>query len=265
MTDHTPSSSSVSSDAPDVPRTRLVASVVLGVLWAITPAILGFWAIAEIARIGDWLLGFDGPMLGSDLAPIPLYGVLIYAVLFMVSCGFGVLPTYAQAILGGWIFGFWLGVPAALLGFTGGAAIGWVVCRLISRDAVVQWIDRTPRWSAIRHAFVDEGFPKTLGIVTLVRIPPNSPFSLTNLAMSAGGVRLAPYLLGTLIGMAPRTAIACGFAAAAAASGSADLQGFVKDKGLWPLLIGVVLLVVVFSILARIGKRALNNVISERG
>ena len=239
--------------------------MVLGVLWAVTPAILGFWAIAEIALIGDWLLGFDGPMFGSEAHPIPLYGVLVYSALFMVSCGFGVLPTYAQAILGGWIFGFWLGVPAALLGFTGGAAIGWVICRLISRNAVTQWIDRTPRWSAIRHAFVGEGFPKTLGIVTLVRIPPNSPFSLTNLAMSAGGVRIAPYLLGTLIGMAPRTAIACGFAAAAAASGSEDLQGFVKEKGLWPLLIGVVLLVVVFSILARIGKNALDKAIGEQG
>ena len=246
-------------------RIRLVASIVLGILWAVTPAVLGFWALAEISRIGDWLLGFDGPMLGTELQPVPLYGVIIYAILFMLTSGFGVLPTYAQAILGGWIFGFWLGVPAALLGFTGGAAIGWVICRLISRDAVVQWINRTPKWAAIRHAFVDEGFFKTLGIVTLIRIPPNSPFSLTNLAMSAGGVRPGPYLLGTLIGMAPRTAIACGFAAAAASSGSADFQEFVSEKGIWPLLIGAVLLFGVFTVLAQIGKKALRNVLPDAG
>ena len=246
-------------------RIRLIASVILGLVWAVTPAVLGFWALAEIGRIGEWLLGFEGPMLGSELQQVPLYGVLVYAFLFMVSSGFGVLPTYAQAILGGWIFGFWFGVPAALLGFTGGAAIGWVICRLISRNAVVHWINRTPKWSAIRHAFVDEGFWKTLGIVILIRIPPNSPFSLTNLAMSAGGVRPGPYLLGTLIGMAPRTAIACGFAAAAASSGSSDIQEFVGDKGLWPLVIGAVLLFVVFAILAQIGKKALKNVLPDAG
>ncbi|MEE2681661.1 MAG: VTT domain-containing protein [Planctomycetota bacterium] len=243
----------------------MIAAVVLGVLWAVTPAALGFWALAELARIGDWLLGFDGPVFQTDTHVIPLYGVAVYSLLFMLTSGFGVLPTYAQAILGGWIFGFWLGVPAALLGFTGGALIGWVICRLISRDAIVQWVDRSPKWAAIRHAFVDEGFAKTFGVVTLVRIPPNSPFSLTNLAMSSGGVRMGPYLLGTLVGMAPRTAIACGFAAAAASSGSADLQEFVGDKGIWPLLIGAALLIGVFMILARIGKKALANVLPDSG
>ena len=97
--------------------------------------------------------------------------------------------------------------------------------------------------------------------MTLIRIPPNSPFSLTNLAMSAGGARLAPYLAGTFVGMTPRTAIACGFAAAAAADGSKDIQAFMQDKGFLPIIIGVIALVVVFSVLAKIANRALAGVL----
>ena len=242
-------------------RRRLIGSTILGICWVALPPLLGFWIIAEIGSIGDWFRSFGGPELQFAGGSAPLYGLFAYAGLFMVCCGLGILPTYAQAILGGWVFGFWLGTPAALLGFTGGAAIGWVICRLVSKDSVARWIDRKPRWSAVRHAFLAEGFWKTFGIVTLIRVPPNSPFSLTNLAMSAGGARLAPYLAGTFLGMTPRTAIACGFAAAAAADGSKDIQSFMQDRGALPIIIGVILLVVVFSVLARIANRALSVVL----
>jgi len=242
-------------------RRRLIGSTILGICWVALPPLLGFWIIAEIGAIGDWLRTFGGPELVIGGASAPLYGLLIYAACFMVCCGLGILPTYAQAILGGWVFGFWLGTPAALIGFTGGSAIGWVICRVVSRDSVARWIDRKPRWSAVRHAFLAEGFWKTFGIVTLIRIPPNSPFSLTNLAMSAGGAKLAPYLAGTFVGMTPRTAIACGFAAAAAADGSKDIQAFMQDKGFLPIIIGVIALVVVFSVLAKIANRALAGVL----
>ena len=73
-----------------------------------------------------------------------------------------------------WWLGLWflVGHSGGLIGFTGGAAIGWVICRVVSRDSVARWIDRKPRWSAVRHAFLAEGFWKTFGIVTLIRIPP---------------------------------------------------------------------------------------------
>ena len=41
-----------------------------------------------------------------------------------------------------------------------------------------------------------------------LRLPINSPFAITNLALSSAKVRGLPYVLGTLIGMAPRTALA---------------------------------------------------------
>lgn len=238
-----------------------MASTALGILWVTTPPLFGFWILAEIGLIGDWLLSMGGPTIGAS--GVPLLGLALYSLLFMACSGVGVLPTYAQAILGGWIFGFWLGTPAALLGFTGGAGIGWVICRLISRDSVVNWIDRKPKWSAVRHAFVEDGFWRTLGIVIMIRIPPNSPFSLTNLAMSAGGAKPLPYLVGTLLGMTPRTAIACAFAAAAAADGSKDIQTFVGEKGFLPIVIGIGLMVLVFFVLTKVANSAIKRVLPE--
>ena len=56
-----------------------------------------------------------------------------------------------------------------------------------------------------RDALVGAGFWKTLLIVTLVRVPVNSPFAATNLVMAAVRTPIVPYLIGTLVGMAPRT------------------------------------------------------------
>ena len=241
------------ADGAEPGRVRLVLSTILGLLWISVPGLLGFWLLAKIGAIGEGLIALPGP----ELNEIPLYALGLYVLFFAVTSGLGILPTYAQAILGGWIFGFSLGTPAALIGFTGGAMIGWVFCRLIASDSVTGWIDERPKWGAVRRAFVTENRWRTFGLVTLIRLPPNSPFAFTNLAMAAGGVRVWPYLVGTIIGMTPRTAIACAFAASASATGSVDIQTFVKDKGWWPLLVGIAALIVIFWILSHIANKAI--------
>ncbi len=237
------------------PPARLVFSTILGLAFLAFPAIFGFILLANIGSIGERLMEFPGPVLEG----IPVLALIVYILFFALTSGLGLLPTYAQSILGGWIFGFAFGAPAALIGFTVGALIGWGFCRLVARDSVTAWTDSKPKWRTVRKAFVSESPLRTLGLVTLIRFPPNSPFALTNLAMAAGGVRLVPYTLGTFLGMTPRTAIACGFAASAAATGAVDIQTFVEDKGIWPLLIGVAILIVAFAILNRIANNAIQR------
>ncbi|MCH2143537.1 MAG: VTT domain-containing protein [Phycisphaerales bacterium] len=232
---------------------RVVLSTVLGISFVVFPVFLGFWLLANIKGIGASLLMLPGP----QMIEIPLLGLLVYIVGFALTSGLGILPTYAQSIFGGWIFGFSLGVPAALLGFTGGALLGWMICRVVSSDAVTRRIDRNPRWRVIRRAFVDESPMRTLGLVTLVRFPPNSPFALTNLALAVSGVRILPYAIGTFVGMAPRTIVACVLAASAAETGAVDIQTFIKDKGTWPLVIGVVVMILALAILSKIGNAAI--------
>lgn len=250
---------SVEEDGADDGGTspRLLYSTILGVAFVAFPFLFGFMLLANIGTIGERLIEFPGPVVSG----IPLLALLVYVVFFAVTSGLGLLPTYAQSILGGWVFGLALGVPAALLGFTLGALLGWTFCRVVSRDSVVAWTDANPKWRAVRRAFVTESSSRTLGLVTLIRFPPNSPFALTNLAMAAGGVKLLPYALGTFLGMTPRTVIACALAASAAATGAVDIQEFIEDKGVWPLIIGLVVMVVAFAILSRIANAAIQRAI----
>jgi uncharacterized membrane protein YdjX (TVP38/TMEM64 family) len=169
----------------------------------------GFLAIiaATLPPLGGFvLIGLSGSYVAPFLRSHPNAGPFMYAGGFALLAGFALLPTYAQSLLGGWAFGFRTGLTFALVGFGGASLIAYVVARKASGDHVIKLIDEHPKWRAVYDALLGRGFWRTLGIVTLVRIPPNSPFALTNLLMATVRVPVVPYLIGTLLGMAPRTA-----------------------------------------------------------
>lgn len=223
---------------------RLVLSTALAVTWAVLPALAGFVLIARLGTVNAWLAE-----RGDS-------GIWIYAAGFAIASGLGLLPTYACAVLGGWAFGMTGGLSAALGGFVGGATIGFVVARLIGGDAIRDRIDRHPRAAIFRRAFVERGFGRTLGVVALLRMPPNSPFALTNLAMAGSGVRYLPFVLGTAIGMLPRTAVTVAIGAAGKASGAADIQEVIKNRGAWYVIAAIVGTVIVLGILGAMGNAA---------
>jgi uncharacterized membrane protein YdjX (TVP38/TMEM64 family) len=153
-----------------------------------------------------------------------------------------------------------LGLPAALVGFTGGALIGHAVARRVSKDRVEELISNDAKARAIRDALVGRGTGRTLLVVALLRLPPNSPFALTNLVMATTGTPLPAFLGGTLLGMLPRTAVAVSLAAAAAATGAEDIQTFVRHRGPWLLAAGVVGGMAVLGVIGAIARRALRRV-----
>lgn len=193
-------------------------------------------------------------------------GLVMYVVAFMVLAGLALLPTYIQSGLGGFAFGLTLGIPASLMGFAGGAVIGYEVARRVSGDRVQRLVEEKPRWKAVRDALVGDGsghgFWKTLGMVALLRLPPNSPFALTNLVMASVKVPRLPFILGTLIGMAPRTSIAVVIGAGLKESFSKDALDEAKPAWVWPVSIGVTLVIVV--VIGLIADRAIKRV-TRRG
>jgi uncharacterized membrane protein YdjX (TVP38/TMEM64 family) len=222
---------------------RLGPAAILGGLWAILPAIGGFTLLYFISDISEFLRGNEG------------LGMALYVVIFIFSAGFGFLPTYSQSLLAGYAFGITQGFAAAIAGFTGASIVGYVIARTVARTRVEEELRTHPKAMAVRDSLVGRGFWSTLGIVTLIRIPPNSPFALTNLALAGTGVRLPVYVIGTMVGLMPRTFAAVYIAAQFADQAASELKDAPKPGWWLPANIAVVLVVVV--VITVIAKRAL--------
>jgi len=237
---------------------RLGPAGVLGIIALSMPALLGIVLLGSLGIVGEWLKaqGASGPF--------------IYAGAFALLAGLALLPTYAQAILGGWAFGVWTGFGAALGGFAGASLIGYLVARRVSGDRVKTLIEEKPKWAAVRRSLLGDddpsnddalpvreaGFWKTTGIIALIRIPPNSPFALTNLLLASVHVPIAAYLIGTVVGMAPRT-----FAAVYLAS---QIEGALSTEAIkppwWQFAIGIGIAVAVLLVIGAIANRAIRKV-----
>lgn len=205
------------------------------------PAIGGFILLAFAQTVGDWLTG------QGDAGPY------VFAAGFAVLAGLSLLPTYAQAIIGGFAFGLTTGSVAAILGFAGAAAIGYLIARAASGERVEEIVAEHPKLRAVHDELLRGGFWKTLGIVTLIRVPPNSPFAMTNLVLAATKVPPLTYVIGTVVGMAPRTIVAVYIG-----STFSDLSD--TSTPLWLKITGVVVMVVVVMIIGLLANRAISHV-----
>lgn len=225
----------------------------LAVAAAILPLLGSILLFAFMAQIAPWL--HEQRALGLTL----------FVSAFAVLAGLALLPTYAQCALGGFAFGIAWGLPASILGFVLAATIAYEIASRASGDRAVRLIHDRPKLRAVYRAFIGEsaeerGFFKTLWIVTLIRLPPNSPFALTNLVLASTRVPRPAYILGTAIGMAPRSA--------AAVVLGAGISEFTKEnlRAPTPIIIGgIVLAVVVIAIIGHMANKAVTRAIGPAG
>ncbi len=180
----------------DVGHTAARRLAPLAIVSLVLPPLGAALLIGYLSRLAPWLQSHG------------TWGVALYVAGFTVLGGFALLPTYAPAILGGWAFGDRVGLPAALAGFVLASALNYAWAHRMSVGHATQLLAERPRWLAVRNALVGQSWWKTLLVVTLIRVPPNSPFALGNGAMAAARVPIGAYLVGTLLGLAPRTAVA---------------------------------------------------------
>ena len=143
-------------------------------------------------------------------------GLVVFVTVFALCGGFALLPTYTPAVLGGWVFGAPAGLAATLAGFAGAAAIGFALARHVAGERLAAVLGEHPRGLAIHDAFVRSGFLRAVMVVVLVRLPPSSPFALTNVLLASSAVRFVPFLVGTVVGIAPRAAAAVAIGAGVA-------------------------------------------------
>lgn len=230
---------------------RLFLSSALAIAWVTLPPLAGVYIFYDLANIAEFL--------SKDLE----HGFWAYVAVFALTAGLGLLPTYSQAFLGGWVFGMQWGLIGAILGFTGGAAIGYLLARFVTGSSVDAWIDRHPKGKVIRDALARGSVGRTFLIVTLLRLPPSSPFALTNYALGATRIPFWLAMVATPLGMMPRTAIVCFLASAAVASGATDIMGVYDTTPRWVFITGIVVSVAVVAVIGQLANLALAQLTAE--
>jgi uncharacterized membrane protein YdjX (TVP38/TMEM64 family) len=122
-------------------------------------------------------------------------------VAYVLLC-LAMLPVWPITIALGSIYGIWRGllisIPASVIGATAVFQLGRSVFRDWARRRVARW----ERVEAIRRATVGHhgGW-----IVFLLRVSPVVPFNLLNYALSVTDMRLAAYVITTILGVLPPT------------------------------------------------------------
>jgi len=154
--------------------------------------------------VGTFVLASTAPLWLDSFRNLGAAQIPLFLVLTTVLAAYSLTPTHASSLLGGMVFGLGLGSVMALLGTAMAAALGFVTLRFFLRDKALEALAHHPRAEAI-HRELDQGHDlRTIALLALIRLSPVVPFATTNLLMSTTGVRMLPFLIGSVLGLAPR-------------------------------------------------------------
>ncbi len=213
--------------------------------------VCGLYLLANIHSAHEWLGGED------------VRAAALFAASYAVLTGLGILPTYAATIVGGWVFGIELGFAACAAGYLGGSTIGFGISKLVCSDHVATWIDSRKRWSIIRKTILEENAFKATGIIALIRLSPSGPFAVTNLVLAACGAGWREFVIGSSVGIAPRTLFACFMAASASATGATDIQSLARNQGYMAVIVGIVIFMATLAVIGWVARAALDRALRD--
>jgi uncharacterized membrane protein YdjX (TVP38/TMEM64 family) len=212
-------------------RLILIALLVIGAIVAL-----------RFLPIGAWLMRFQAYVRAAG----PM-GYVLYAL------GYGLIalifPGSVLTIGAGAIFGIVGGTLVVLAGATIAATIAFILARTVLRHRIERITAENKKFHAVDQAIAREG----MKIVLLVRLAAVFPFTIVNYAFGLTGIRLAPYVGATAIGILPGT-LAFVYIGAAAASVAA------QDRT--KLIFTIAGLVVAFAVslfVARIAHKAIQR------
>lgn len=167
-----------------IPAPRRVAAVAVGIALLISALFL-LPIEAWIVDLREWAQAHG------------LLGWLVFALVYAVLT-YLLVPGSLLMLAGGLAFGLAGIVPVMIGTALGGAAGYFTGCRLL-RARAPGFLASRPRLAAVEDVASREGWR----IVLLLRLSGIIPFNLQNCALGAARIRFIPYMIATMIGMAP--------------------------------------------------------------
>ncbi len=144
-----------------------------------------------------WLYEGGGSMVLAGMSGARVLG---YFVLTAALMGLGLTHTTFVALISGYFLG-WEGFAGTVAAYGLAAATGYRLARLIDHGALRRFLHLFPRAEAV----IRELEAETLQLIILVRLSPVLPFALMTFVLASVGVNFQRFIVGSVLGMLPRT------------------------------------------------------------
>jgi uncharacterized membrane protein YdjX (TVP38/TMEM64 family) len=147
--------------------------------------------------VGIYLIGAIQPdQLQLTLQRAGVWAPIAYIVIYVAATVL-ILPSTALNLLGGAIFGPWLGTLWTSMAAVVAAVIAFMFTRTIGRDTVSRRI--AGRWQALDAEIQTGG----LFYMFAIRLQPIIPYGLVNLVAGLTSIRFKDFFIGTALGTVP--------------------------------------------------------------
>lgn len=164
-------------------------------------------AVVMLAGIGYVIIGHGGISLEAMVrhrmtidgfvTEHRVLAVLAYIALYITAVALSLPGAAFLTLTGGFLFGLVTGASAAVIGATIGATLIFLVARTALGEPLLRRAG--PRATQLAQGFRDDAFSYLL----FLRLVPAFPFFLVNLVPAFAGVRLAPFVAATALGVIP--------------------------------------------------------------
>lgn len=212
---------------------------------------------AFLPMVGSSALLVLGYPIGHWMQANPVLGAATFVVGTFFFCGLALLPTNLIGILAGWAFGFWIGLFLLITGVVGSATISYFINLRLTGETLTALTRRNARAEAIHRALINEGFLRTTSVITLIRMSVVMPFAFSNFFFAAARVPVPSFVLGTFLGMLPRSG------AMVLIGAGLSVLTFDNFNDVWFLAAGIPATIIVIIIIGVISRRALDRLTIE--
>jgi uncharacterized membrane protein YdjX (TVP38/TMEM64 family) len=184
--------------------------------WLLALAAIAAIVALRFSGLADWLsldaLRANRGALAAWVAANPLLAPAAYVALYVAVVAFSLPGATAMTLAGGFLLGAALGGTLAVVSATLGAgALFLFASRVTGEGGLARFGERGAK---LAEGLRRESFTYLL----VLRLVPLFPFVLVNLVPALVGMRLAPFMAATFLGVIPGTAV---FALAGAGLGRA--------------------------------------------
>lgn len=185
-------------------------------------------------------------------------GAALFTLGVILFCGLSILATNIVGIMGGWSFGFELGITTLMIGIVSAATLSFLIHTRIVGDTLPHVFEHHPKAQVVYQALIGQSKWRTALIIFLLRLSPAMPFALTNFLMASARVPLKSFIGGTFLGMLPRSS-----AVVFVGSGLSELT-FNDPQEAWLIVFGIVATIISIIFITIVARRALERMTRQK-